>query len=177
MEDAELLRRTTTEPEYFGEFYSRHEDAVLRFMLGRVRDVDAAADLTAETFAAALLGVRGFDPARGTAERWLFGVARNTLGRSFERRRIEDRARRRLGMAPLALSPDAAALVLELDADARTVASVAALPEDEAAAVRARVLNGDTYAEMARDLSVSQSTARKRVSRGLARLRARKEST
>ena len=31
--DDELLRRTPKEPEAFGEFYARHETAILGFML------------------------------------------------------------------------------------------------------------------------------------------------
>ena len=38
-------------------------------------DPELAADLTAETFAAALVSVRRFDPARGPAVAWLLGIA------------------------------------------------------------------------------------------------------
>ena len=39
------------------------------------------------------------------------------------------------------------------------------------AAVRARVINGESYAAIAHELSVSETVARQRVSRGLAALR------
>ena len=50
--DDDLLRWTPGDPDAFGAFYRRHEDAVLRYMVARVRDGELAADLTAETFAA-----------------------------------------------------------------------------------------------------------------------------
>jgi DNA-directed RNA polymerase specialized sigma24 family protein len=41
----------------------------------RTRDAELAADLTAETFAAALAARARFDPGRGSASAWLFGLA------------------------------------------------------------------------------------------------------
>jgi Sigma-70 region 2 len=45
-------------------------------------DPELDADLTAETFASALEGVDRFDPARGSAVNWLFGIARHQLPES-----------------------------------------------------------------------------------------------
>lgn len=175
MDDAELLLGTPNDPELFGIFYRRHEDAVLGYMARRARDTEAAADLTAETFAAALLHVRRFDPDRGDARAWLFAIARNTLAKSIERGQALDRARRRLGIGHIELGPDVASLVEGLADDVQAQTSIGELPPDEAAALRARVIDGDTYEEIATDLNISMQAARKRVSRGLARLRARRE--
>lgn len=49
---------------------------------------------------------------------------------------------------------------------------LAELPPDERAAVRARVIDERPYGEIARSLGCSEMVVRKRVSRGLARLRA-----
>ena len=59
---------------------------------------DLAADLTAETFACALESIGSYDPAKGRADQWLFGIARNVLGKSYRRGRVEAAARERLGM-------------------------------------------------------------------------------
>jgi DNA-directed RNA polymerase specialized sigma24 family protein len=67
--DDELLRRTPAEPAAFGEFYARHESAVLGFMRRRTGDPELAADLTAETFAAALVSVRRYHPGPAPAAR------------------------------------------------------------------------------------------------------------
>ena len=174
--DEQLLGRTPESPELFGLFYRRHEDAILRYMLRRVRDPELAADLTAETFAAALLSVDRFDARKGHAAGWLFGIARNVLGRSLERRQVEDRARRRLQMAPVELGPDVVEAIVALDADREVATALAALPAAEARAVQARVIDGDDYAEIAAELRCSEQVVRKRVSRGLARLRAAKET-
>jgi DNA-directed RNA polymerase specialized sigma24 family protein len=83
--DADLLSRTREDPEAFGVFYDRHEAALLAFFWRATRRGDLAADLTAETFAQALASARGFNPARGTARSWLFGIARHQLADTWER--------------------------------------------------------------------------------------------
>jgi DNA-directed RNA polymerase specialized sigma24 family protein len=47
-----------------------------------------------------------------------------------------------------------------------------ALPADQRAAVRGRVIDGRDYAELARELDCTELVARQRVSRGLRTLRA-----
>ena len=56
----------------------------------RTRNAELAADLTAETFAAALVARARFDPGRGSASAWLYGIALNKLAR------VERRAKERL---------------------------------------------------------------------------------
>ena len=64
--DDELL--SSDDPEAFGVFYDRHVRALLGYFARRTRDPEVAADLTAETFASALVARRRFKPggaARG----------------------------------------------------------------------------------------------------------------
>jgi RNA polymerase sigma factor (sigma-70 family) len=171
--DEELLAWTPADPEAFGAFYRRHEDAVLGYFVHRVRDGELAADLAAETFAAALLSAPRFVPRPEPAVAWLFGIARNVLRRSLERRRVEDRARRRLGMDPLVLSDEDVSAVEALLDDVTVHALLEELPAGQAEAVRARVLDDASYEDIAGRLRVSEAVVRKRVSRGLAALRAR----
>lgn len=62
--DERLLASARAEPSAFGAFYRRHEDGVLSYFLGRVGDPEVAADLTAETFAAALTSAHRFRARR-----------------------------------------------------------------------------------------------------------------
>jgi DNA-directed RNA polymerase specialized sigma24 family protein len=55
---------------------------LLGYLVRRTGDPELGADLTAETFASALEGVDRFDPARGSAVNWLFGIARHQLPES-----------------------------------------------------------------------------------------------
>src|SRR4051794_41404926 len=98
--DEALLAVARREPAAFAVFYRRHVRALLGYFLRRTRDPELAADLTAETFAAALDGCHRFRPERGPAVGWLYGIARRQLAHAQRRGAGEDRARRRLGMAP-----------------------------------------------------------------------------
>ena len=79
-DDAALLGAVANEPEAFAAFYDRYAEAVFAFLLTRTRRRDLAADLTAETFAAALAAASRYRGSAPTAAPWLFGIARNGGG-------------------------------------------------------------------------------------------------
>src|SRR3954469_14372669 len=68
--DEDLL--TSGEPAAFGLFYERRVREVLGYMMRRAGDAEAAADLTAETFAAAIVARPRFRPGGAPASAWLF---------------------------------------------------------------------------------------------------------
>jgi RNA polymerase sigma-70 factor (ECF subfamily) len=177
--DEALLAATGAEPEAFAVLYRRHVTPLLAYFARRTRDAELAADLTAETFAAALDGSHRFDPDKGPAVAWLYGIARRQLSHAERKGAVEDRARRRLGMAPLTLADEAIERIEALaSADASAAVlheGLAALPADQRDAVLARVLDEREYAEIAVAARTSESVVRKRVSRGLAGLRSRLE--
>ena len=171
--DEELLVASVGDEEAFAAFYRRHARPLAGFFMRRTGDAELAADLTAETFAAALASRRRFDPAKGPAIGWLYGIARHKLARTLEHGRVEDRARRTLGMAPLALDDEAIELVVTTDGD--VVELLQRLPADQRAAIEARVLDEQEYEQIAAATQTSEAVIRKRVSRGLASLRRKLE--
>jgi RNA polymerase sigma factor (sigma-70 family) len=176
LSDSELLELTVEEPDAFGAFYDRFEEELLAFFMRATRRAEVAADLTAEVFAAALSSARLYRGELGSARAWLFGIARHELADTWQRGRVEDRARRRLGLDPVNLSDEALERIDELDALGTGVLRLLEdLPDDQRAAVKGRVLHERGYDELARSLSCSQSVVRQRVSRGLRSLRQRVE--
>lgn len=175
--DAELLALTASEPEAFGVFYDRFEAQLLGFFWRATGRADLAADLTAEVFASALESAASFRTRAGSAQGWLFGIARHQLADTWQRGRVEDRARRRLQVAPLTLTDDALDRVEEIAShqDGDALALLDQLPLDQRLAVKGRVLDELDYRELAASLCCSQSVVRQRVSRGLKTLRERLE--
>lgn len=173
--DAELLACSARDPAAFGIFYERHEEVVLLFLLRRTADAELAADLTAETFAQALSSAHRFRAGPTPAAGWLVGIARNVLAMSRRRGRVEEAARRRLGMQPVVLDDEGLARIEELGRDEEVARRLEALPADQREAVVARVVAERDYADIARDLRCSESVVRKRVSRGLTGLRRQME--
>ncbi len=174
--DVELMMAALTDPESFGELYRRHERAVLAYFLHWSRSSELAADLTAETFAAAFGSLSGYQQERGEPRAWLFGIARHVLARSVERGTVEDQARRRLGMPTLVVDDDALERIEEVASlNGSALALLGELSAPVRAAVSGRVVDERDYRELAEALECSQSVVRQRVRRGLARLRYRLE--
>jgi RNA polymerase sigma factor (sigma-70 family) len=165
--DAALIAAARTDARAFRELYDRYAERVLGYHLRRTRDEDAAHELTAETFAQAwLVRARFRDECEGTAGPWLFGIARNVLLMSVRRLRLEAAARERLGL-PAAEVPAEEAWLDGLDE------ALDALPESQREAIRLRVVEDQTYDDVAAALGTTPAAARVRVHRGLSALRAR----
>jgi RNA polymerase sigma-70 factor (ECF subfamily) len=168
--DEALLR--SGELEDFGRFYDRYVSSLLAFFQRRVRNPEAAADLTAETFAAAMVGRRRYEAHTASAAAWLFGIAQHKLADYHRRGSAETRMRRRLGMEPVPVGAEDAEMIRWLG-DEAAAEILEDLPEDQRDAIRAYVLDDRDYAEIARSERLSEATVRKRVSRGLRVLRDR----
>jgi len=77
MTDAELL--ADDGPNSFAEFYRRHARRVAGHLMRSTGDAEVAADLTAETFAAALIARSRYRQERGEPGSWLLGIASHKL--------------------------------------------------------------------------------------------------
>src|SRR3954462_4285623 len=162
-----------TDPAGFEEFYGRHVDALLGFFARRTRNPELAADLTAETFAAALTARRRYRPAKGAANAWLYGIAMKKLADAQRRGYAENRARRRLGMERLELTDDDVARIERLADDESASLLVEQLAPEQREAVLAHVVQERSYGDIAGALGTSEAVVRKRVSRGLHSVRQR----
>ena len=179
--DEELLAATAADPEAFGVFYRRHLRSVLAYHVHRTGRRDLAADLAAETFAAALQSVPHYVARPGRARGWLFSIAANKLADAARRGAVAARSRRELGMPARDLTDDDLERAEEL-LDAERMAEdldalLADLPADQREAVLARVVEERDYREIAAEWECSEAVVRKRVSRGLSALRRRLGAT
>ncbi len=172
---ARSLIRSVAEPSAFGDVYRAHARTVLTFHARRTWDPEVALELTAETFAEAFASRKRF---RGSTDddvaAWLVGIARHVLAHFFRKGRSERRALRRLGIEVPPLESDDVARIVELagleDLRGAVARTLSELPSDHREAVRLRVVEELSYADVASRLAVSEPTARARVSRGLRRL-------
>ena len=177
--DQDLLDQARGRPEALGEFYDRYEAAVAAFFVRRTRDAHVALELTAETFAEVVLqchrGVQVHEPTG-----WLFAIAHAKLADLHRRGAVDGRARRRLGIGPVAAEDEALERIEALLGEPRArllSGALAGLPEEQRAAVLARVVEERAYDEIAAAGGTTEQVARKRVSRGLAFLRRRMEES
>jgi RNA polymerase sigma factor (sigma-70 family) len=166
--DGELLAARGSRE--FALFYRRHARDVLAYFARRVPDAEAAADLTAETFAAVVVSQHRFRPDRGPAAAWLYGIASHKLVDYQRRGRLENRARRQLGMAHREVTAED---VVQIEALGREVVAdlLAGLPPEQREAVHGHVIDDQPYEVLAQTAGVSTAAIRQRVSRGLRTLR------
>jgi RNA polymerase sigma factor (sigma-70 family) len=169
--DAELL--SNTDAASFAEFYRRHARQVGGYLMRSTRDAEVAADLTAETFAAALASRSRYRPDRGAASTWLFAIAGHKLSDWQRNGYAEDRARRRLGLERPPLSEDDVHEFERLASAGGVGELLDELPPEQRGAVRARFVDERDYGDIAGEQGVSEVAVRQRVSRGLASLRRR----
>ena len=158
------------DPTVFDAFYRSNAESLLRYFYRRTDDPDVAADLCAETFAAALTNSGQFDVRRGSAEAWLYGIAKRQLAMYWRRRKVADRARTRLGIPREPIdeeSVEALRRTEDILDGAAALDALDKLPVKLRKAVRLRVIDQLKYSEIARQLNCSPGAARTRVSRGL----------
>ena len=162
--------------EDFAAFYDRHARSLLGYFARRTSDPQVAADLTAETFASAIASQARYDPETTAALAWLYTIAARRLADYRRRGAVETRMRAALAMRTPRVTPEDAAMIELVAADAAGDL-LGALPAEQRDAVEAHVLEDRGYAELAGELRTSEAAVRQRVSRGLAALRSRMGGT
>jgi RNA polymerase sigma factor (sigma-70 family) len=175
--DEELLATSGDHPQHFVALYDRTLPGLLAFFVRRTLDAQVAADLAAETLAEAYASRGRFrDRGEGSAAGWLYTIARRKLARYFRRLRVEDAARRRLGMERIELGSEDIERIealIDFEQVGREVKDAfEELRADQREALRLRVIEGRSYRETAAALDCSEDVVRARVSRGLRRLAA-----
>jgi len=172
--DSELLTVSATEPGAFAVLYVRHAEDLLRYFARRTLDPEAAAELTAETFAQAFASRTTYRDTGANGVAWIYGIARHQLGRFFRSGRVDRDARRRLGMPERALPPADYERIEDLvdfvPIRGAIEEALLTLRQDQRDALRLRVIDELPYEEVARRLACSEQSARQRVSRALRRL-------
>ncbi|HEY2789871.1 MAG TPA: sigma-70 family RNA polymerase sigma factor [Gaiellales bacterium] len=154
--------------------YDAEAAGLLAFFARRTFDANVAAELTAETWAAAYAAWARFRERGAGPAPWLYAIARRKLARYYRTGRVDAKARRRLGLPDVALSGRDLERVEELidfERLGRAVArGLAGLSVRERDAVTLRVVEEREYADVAALLRCSEEAARARVSRALRHL-------
>lgn len=173
--DEELLATATTDKAAFLEFYDRHVEQVIAFGVRRLGDSDQVADLVAEVFLAVLRSAGSYDPRRGTARAWLYGIAANVVAGGRRRAAKEAGAYAQLSGRRLLEPDDYAELDSRLDAASaarRLSEAMARVPRADRVVLELVALDQLTVTEAAAALGIRPGAARSRLARARRRLRA-----
>ncbi len=149
----------------FEELYRTSADDVFAYVSTLVRDRSAAEDVVAASFERAFRRLGSYDPRRGSARGWLFGIARHAA---------LDELRRRRRVATLAAEPGAPEPEGGGDDPVRRAtvrAALAGLEARDRELVALKFFAGLDNAEIAAVLGISPSNAGTRLHRAVHRLR------
>jgi len=158
----------------FEHVYVANVDAVMAYFARRCAEPQTVADLTSETFVRAAGTFASFDPGRGSARAWVFGVATHVFARHCEQAANGRDATARLAGHRGLEADEIEELTARIDAERAGRAILdrcSRLPELERGAIELVDLAGLTPKEAAAALGVSRVVLRKRLSRARARLR------
>lgn len=162
--DAEVLRRSITEPAAFGDLYERHGVSVRRYVVSRV-GIGSGEDLAAEVFVRAFRTRDRCRAEHGSALPWLLGVANHVIGdhRRVERRRLAALERLLIEERELAADP-------ELGLKPEVVRALRRLPATHRDALLLMVWGELSRDEVAVALGVPVGTVNSRIARARQRL-------
>lgn len=167
--EARLIQRAKRgDQKAIGELYSRHVDAIYRYMFGRVRDEQAAEDLTAQVFLKAIEGLPTYEDAGKPFLAWLYRIA---YARVVDHWRKEER-RQEVPLDDMlpARNPPPGAL-LEAEADWRLAMElVAQLTDDQQDVLMLRFIGEMSLSEVAEILGKTVGATKAVQHRALASL-------
>jgi RNA polymerase sigma factor (sigma-70 family) len=174
--DGQLLAATARgDAEAFGRFYRRHKRLVLGYGVNRCLNAADVGDLLGETFLAALRSAPRFTDNGQDATAWLVGIARHVLAhqqRSFLRRqRLTDR----LAALPSLSTDEANAVDGAIDAARmapQLAAAMAALQPKDQELLLLVARDGLSSSQAGAVMGMNPNTARLRLSRARAQVRA-----
>lgn len=161
------------DPDAFEAFYREHVEALQRFIARRVATAEAAADLTADVFLAAIESAASYDASCGPAKAWLFGIARHRIADSYRAAARESRAAAAVVGSELLDADDLARIHERLDAEAEArelYQRLHSIPEPERAVLELVALDDLSVTEAAAALKITTVAARVRLHRARRRL-------
>jgi RNA polymerase sigma factor (sigma-70 family) len=158
----------------FERLYRANVDAVTAYFARRTADAQLVADLTADTFVAVITGFGSFDPRKGTARAWVFGIARHVYASYCAAYSQQQQKLRRLAGRRDLDHDEVEELLERIDAE-RTgrnlIAELAALPVADREVIELVDIAGLRPKEAAAALGLTPGTVRMRLMRARARLR------
>jgi RNA polymerase sigma factor (sigma-70 family) len=158
----------------FERLYRANVDAVTAYFARRTTDPQLVADLTADTFVTVITCFESFDPRKGTARAWVFGIARHVYASYCEAYSQQQHKLQRLA-GRRELDQDQVEELLErIDAERAgrgLIAALAMLPERERAVIELVDVAGLRPKDAATVLEVTPGTVRMRLMRARTRLR------
>jgi RNA polymerase sigma-70 factor (ECF subfamily) len=161
-----LISAAQADPARFAELYQINFERVYSYIARRVRDRDAAEDLTSEVFQKALANLPRFKWRGVPFAAWLFRIASNVIADKLKRNAKE------IPVLEEAMTASTEVNLEEVERRARLFRLVGELPEDQRRVIALRFAEEKSIREIADQLGRSEGAVKQLQFRGLQNLRA-----
>jgi RNA polymerase sigma factor (sigma-70 family) len=172
--DEQLLVAIAAGPGALPEFYQRHVVKVMAMGYRRFTSPDDVADFVADVFVEVMTSAHSFDPRRGRAVPWLYGLAAHVAAAHLRRRARDADVQRQVNGRALLGDDDYARVEERIDAATalrHTYTAMQRLGDHDRRLLELVAVDGLAPAEAAAALGITGVAARVRLVRARTRLR------
>lgn len=166
-----LVERAKEDPEAFGELYDHYVGQIYRFVYSRLRDQDAAEDVTAEVFFKALRGIRRYRLSGHPFSAWLYQISVNAITDYYRSRRPEADLDVAVSLPARGASVDDQ--VADREDAARVWAAIDSLPPQQRTALTLKLGEDLKLADIGAIMGKSEGAVKLLVHRGMLGVRQR----
>jgi RNA polymerase sigma-70 factor (ECF subfamily) len=171
----QLVERAKRDADAFGELYDHYFGQIYRFVYSRVRDQDAAEDVTSEVFFKALRAIGRYKPSGHPFSAWLYQISVNAIADHYRARRPASSLDDAIGVAHPQQPVDER--VAEKADAARVWAAIDGLPEQQRTAITLKLGEDLKLADIGIVMGKSEGAIKLLIHRGMIGLRARLDVT
>jgi RNA polymerase sigma-70 factor, ECF subfamily len=171
----QLVERAKVDADAFGELYSHYFGQIYRFVYSRLRDQDAAEDVTSEVFFKALRAIGRYKPSGHPFSAWLYQISVNAIADHYRAKRPATSLDDAIGVADPAQA--VADRVAQSDEASRVWAAIDSLPEQQRTAMTLKLGEDLKLADIGVVMGKSEGAIKLLIHRGMIGLRERLDVT
>ena len=167
----QLVERAKQDANAFGELYDHYFGQIYRFVFSRLRDQEAAEDVTSEVFFKALRAIGRYKPAGHPFSAWLYQISVNAIADHYRAKRPESDLDSVIGVASTDRSVEDA--ISERDEAARVWAAIDSLPTHQRTALTLKLGEDLKLAQIGEIMGKSEGAVKLLIHRGMIGVRQR----
>ncbi len=171
----QLVERAKTDADAFGELYDAYFGQIYRFVYSRLREQDAAEDVTSEVFIKALRAIGRYKPSGHPFSSWLYQISVNAITDHYRAKRPTSNIDDAIGLSDGRQAVDDQ-VVEKSEAD-RVWMAIDALPAQQRTAVTLKLGEDLKLADIGVIMGKSEGAIKLLIHRGMITLRSRLEVT
>jgi len=167
----DLVERAKIDSEAFGELYDHYFGQIYRFVYSRLRDQDAAEDVTSEVFFKALRAIGRYRPSGHPFSAWLYQISVNAINDHYRSKRPVSSLDGAIAVADAA-RPVVDTVLDHVEAD-RIWAAIDSLPPQQRTAMTLKLGEDMKLAQIGQIMGKSEGAVKLLIHRGMIGVRQR----